>query len=219
MKKSLILAVLILAAATLWGQSSYFNTIEFRNNTSAEILYLFFSPADSEYWGPDVLGDSRILPPKGTVEFFISYPEESNNFDFMAIDENGTVYEIYEETITDGYEAQIVINKASRTDSVDIDYLSEELISLEIYNETEVELYYLFVSPSDSEMYGIDFMDTETTLPPGESVSVLLFNSNAEVEYDIQAIDPEDNTYSFSLELDPELEYQYVDIVPEDLDL
>ncbi|MBF9016020.1 MULTISPECIES: hypothetical protein [unclassified Oceanispirochaeta] len=218
MKRYLTFIVLVMLSSTLWAQSEFFNTIEFINNTREDIIYLFFSPADSEYWGPDVLGDSRTLSSKGSIEFFISYPNETDSFDFMAIDTSGNVYEIYEESITDEYAAQIVINKTSKSDEIDLDSLEEELIGLEIINETGLELYYLFMSPSDSEMYGIDFMDSETTLQPGASVSVLLFNSNAEVDYDIQGMDAEDDTFSFSLTLDPELEYQFVEITMDDLD-
>lgn len=218
MKRNMTILLILILSSTLWAQSEYFNTVEFSNNTREDIIYLFFSPADSEYWGPDVLGDSRTLSSKESIEFYISYPNETDSFDFMAIDKLGNVYEIYEESITDEYAAQIVINKTSKSDEIDLDSLEEELIGLEIYNETDVELYYLFMSPSDSEMYGIDFMDSVTTLQPGASVSVLLFNSNAEVEYDIQGMDVEDNTFSFSLTLDPDLEFQYVDITMDDLD-
>lgn len=218
MKKILTAIFMIILTSTLWAQSEFFNTVEFINNTREDIVYLFFSPADSEYWGPDVLGDSRTLSSKGSIEFYISYPNETDSFDFMAIDKLGNVYEIYEESITDGYAAQIVINKTSKSDEIDLDTLEEELIGLEIFNETGLELYYLFMSPSDSEMYGIDFMDSETTLQPGASVSVLLFNSDAEVEYDIQGMDAEDDTFSFSLTLDPQLEFQYVDITMDDQD-
>lgn len=218
MKRYLTFIVMLMLCSTLWAQSEFFNTVEFINNTREDIIYLFFSPADSEYWGPDVLGDSRTLSSKESIEFFISYPNETDSFDFMAIDTAGNIYEIYEESITDGYAAQIVINKTSKSDEIDLESLEEELIGLEIINETGLELYYLFMSPSDSEMYGIDFMDSETTLQPGASVSVLLFNSNAEVDYDIQGMDAEDDTFSFSLTLDPELEYQYVDITMDDLD-
>lgn len=218
MRKILMILSLMIMSATLWAQSEFLNTVEFHNKTKGEILYLFFSPADSEYWGPDVLGDTRTLAAGEQVEFFISYPEESNNFDFMAIDEYGNVYELYEETITDGTAAKVVISKANKSDDIDLDSLAESLIGLEIINETGYELYFLFVSPSDSEMYGIDFMDSETTLPSGESVNVLLFDSDAEIEYDIQGIDEDDDTYSFSLELDPALGDQYVEITYDDLD-
>ena len=165
-----------------------------------------------------MLGDSRTLLPRESVEFYISYPDETNNFDFMGIDENGNIYEIYEQAISDYEPAVIYINKSARSDQIDLDALSEELIGLEIVNSTGMEIYFLFVSPADSEMYGIDFMDSITTLSPDDSVSVLLFKNDLGTDFDIQAWDEDDNSYSFALSLDPELEYQYVEIVPEDMD-
>ncbi len=218
MRKAILIPLFILAAFSLWGQSEYYNTIEFRNNTSGEILYLFFSPSDSGYWGPDVLGDSRTLMSKQSVEFYISYPDETNSFDFMGIDEFGNIYEIYDEPITDGEAAVIVINKSSKTDEIDLDILGEMLLGLEIVNSTGKEIYFLFISPADSQMYGIDFLDSMTTVMPDDSVSVLLFSNDTETDFDIQAWDEDDNSYSFSLSLDPELEYQYVEIVPQDMD-
>ena len=218
MRKRYLIPLFLIITSSLWGQSEFFNTVSFKNNTGSEIWYLFFSPADSEYWGPDVLGDSTTFLSGEELEFFISYPDETNNFDFMAIDEKGNVYEIYEEPITDGDPALIVINKKYRTDTIDMDSLAEQLIGLEILNETGVELTFLFVSPSDSEMYGIDFMDSYTTLPDGNSLQILLFRNDVEIEYDIMGMDENDNSYSFTLTLDPDYEQQYVSIEESDLD-
>ena len=206
------------ASLILNAQESYYNLIEFKNKTGKEIYYLFFSPGDSEYWGPDVLGDTRTLYAGESVEFFISYPEYSATFDFLAVDEDGSMYELYDMEINDDEEARIVINDSYISDYWDLEELESSLITLEISNYTGFELYYMFISPSDSQMYGIDFMDSETTLLNDESLSVLLFRSNAEVEYDIQGVDMEGDTYSFSLTLDPELEYQYTEITLDDID-
>ncbi|MDA3955477.1 hypothetical protein [Oceanispirochaeta sp.] len=218
MKKLFLITSLLLLSVTLWAQSEFFNTVEFHNKTQGEIIYLFCSPADSEFWGPDVLGSHRTLEAGEKIEFYISYPHESDSFDFMAIDEYGSVYELYEKEITDGSPAKFVISLDSKTEELDLESLSEELVALEINNNTGFELFYLFISPSDSEMYGIDFMDKETTLPPGESISMLFLNRDTGIDYDIQGIDEDEDSYSFSLTLDPALGDQVVDINYEDLD-
>ena len=216
MKKLILLLVLVSASLSLAAQD--YNLIEFKNKTGLDIYYLFFSPGDSEWWGPDVLGDTRTLNAGETVEFYISYPEYTADFDFMAIDEDGNMYELYDMEITDDEEARIVINDSYITDFWDLDDLESNLISLEINNYTGFDLYYLFISPSDSSMYGIDFMDSETTLLPDEALSVLLFKSNAEVDYDIQGVDEEGDSYSFTLTLDPDLDSQYTEITLDDID-
>jgi len=217
MKQTFIIA-LILTAYSLTAQETAYNLIEFKNKTGNEIDYLFFSPGDSGWWGPDVLGDTRTMYAGESVSFYISYPEYSATFDFMAVDEEGNIYELYDKGIDDSGEARIVINKSHRTDQMSIDEFEDDLISLEIMNYTGFEIYYLFISPSDSDMYGIDFMDRETTLIPDDSVSVLLFHSEDGTEYDIMGEDLEGDTYSFSLTLDPELEFQYTEITLDDID-
>ncbi len=218
MKRTAWILTVFFLTAPIWAQSDSLNTIEFINKTKGEIYYLFCSPGDSDYWGPDVLGESRTLYGGERVEFFISYPEATGVFDFMAIDEFGNIYEIYDQEITDGTPAEVTINKAVLTDQMDMDELSSRLVALEITNTTGFELYYLFISPSDSEMYGIDFMDSETTMADGGSVRVLFFKSDTEIDYDIQGIDEDSDTYSFSLSLDPELDDQFVEITFDDLD-
>jgi len=216
MKKFIFFLLTLGTVTALTAQD--LNTIEFKNKTKNEIYYLFFSPGDSEYWGPDVLGDTRTLTAGETVEFFISYPDPINTFDFMAIDDEGNVYEFYDMEISDEEPARIVINSSYVTDQVDLDSLEEDLVALEIQNVTGFELYYMFISPYDSNMYGIDFMDSETTLMDGDSVSVLIFQSNAEIAYDIMAIDDEGDSYSFQLSLDPDMESQYTEITLDDID-
>ena len=51
MRKIILILLFVLPAFTLWGQTDYFNTIEFQNNTSAEIIYLFFSPLGQRVLG------------------------------------------------------------------------------------------------------------------------------------------------------------------------
>jgi len=218
MRKLILCLYLFSLSAVLWAQSESLNKIQFVNETKGEIYYLFCSPGDSDYWGPDVLGESRTLKGEENAEFFISYPEKTGLFDFMAIDEFGNVYEIYNQEIDDGTPAEVSINKAALTDHVDLETLSSRLVALEISNTTGYELHFLFVSPSDSEMYGIDFMDSETTLADGDSLRVLFFNSDTKIEYDIQGIDEENDSYSFSLTLDSKLNDQMVKITFDDLD-
>lgn len=197
---------------------AWLNEISFRNKTGNTLYYLFFSPGDSEYWGPDVLGSATTFEPGEERTFYVSYPDESALFDFMAIDSEGNVYEEFELEISDGEAKRLIIHPELITDSLDLAAFEEELIALQIANETGFEIYYLFVSPSDSDMYGIDFMDSETTLQSGELIEVLMIRPEEEFFFDVMGVDSEDDSYSFQLELDSELDVQYVEIEIEDLD-
>jgi hypothetical protein len=61
-------------------------------------------------------------------------------------------------------------------------------------------------------------MDSYTTLADGDSLNILLFRGDVDIEYDIMGLDEDDNSYSFTLTLDPDLEQQYVSIEASDLD-
>ncbi len=210
-------AVLLVCALALFADD-YFNEISFRNKTGNTIYYLFFSPGDSEYWGPDVLGSTRTFDSGEEIGYYISFPGESADFDFKAVDEAGNVYELYGNTMVEGEVARIVITPDKMTENVDIDDFEEGLVALEINNLTGFELYYLFISPADSDMYGIDFMDYETTLMPDDSMEILMFASDDGIAYDLMAIDADDDSYSFQLTVEPGSQEQWVDISIDDLD-
>ena len=85
----------LLAAGLAFGiETSDLNRITFENETGYDIYYLFFSPGDSDYWGADILGTTRTLDDGEAVGFYIYYPDAANDFDFLAIDEDGDAYVI-----------------------------------------------------------------------------------------------------------------------------
>ncbi len=208
---SLIMLINVTAYADL-------NEIQFRNKTGNTIYYLFFSPGDSEFWGPDILGSEATFEPGDELNYYVSFSGDSTTFDFKAVDDEGNIYELYNMEIIDGEPDRIIISSDKLSETVDLEDFENGLVSLEIANATGFELYNLFISPADSDHYGIDFMDSETTLNDGDSVEVLMFVSGDGAEYDIMAVDHEDDSYSFQLSVDPEIVEQYVEIVLEDLD-
>jgi hypothetical protein len=50
-------------------------------------------------------------------------------------------------------------------------------------------------------MWGVDQLDRHTTLMPGEDVSLLLPTTNKDVSYDIQAVNEDEDTYTFSVDV------------------
>lgn len=215
-----IVLLLFLATVPLFAEfdPDWLNTVTFQNDTGSDIYYLFFSPSDSDIWAPDILGASTIFSNGDTLENYVLYSGASAYFDCQAIDEEGNVYEIYRQRITDKAEAVVRLSKENRTDRVDLDEFEENILQFSVDNLTGSELYYLFISPEDSEEYGIDFMDSESTLTDGDSLEVAVINLGEEFTYDLQAVDEFNQTYSFAVDLNPDLESQYVEVVPGDLD-
>lgn len=202
MKRSL--RILVLAAVMLAATTASFaidpdnlNRVTFVNNTGYDIWYLFFSPGDSDYWGADILGTTRTLDDGEEVSFFIHYPERSNAFDFMAIDEDGDAYFIWDYEITDGTSATIEVTLAD----YDGDYDMPDLTEVNLTNTTGYDMWYIFFSPGDSSMWGVDMLDDETILYDGETLSLYVPVSSSTTRYDFHSVDEDRDGYEFWVEL------------------
>lgn len=201
MKKiSIVLLFLIIPVLLFAFDPSWLNNIVFFNGTANDIEYIFLSPGDSDYWGPEILNSERVLESRDNLGFYIFYPDECNDFDILAIDSNGDALYIYDYTICDGIEETIAFSKRDMADEEP--YF--DFITLDIYNEIETEIYYIFVSPADSNMYGVDLLDETTTILPGEYLSLLIPMEEDEVDYDVMAVDEYNDTYSFSYTISQE---------------
>lgn len=207
--RSLVLvAVLLVAATTAFAVNpDNLNRVTFINSTGYDIWYLFFSPGDSEYWGADILGTTRTLDDGEKVGFYIHYPDTTNAFDFMAIDEDGDAYFIWDYEITDGEPAVVEITLAN----FDGGYEMPDLAEVTLTNVTGYDMWYIFFSPGDSMMWGVDMLDDETILSDGESLSLYVPVSSDTTQYDFQGVDEDEDEYSFWVELNNKsAEYEFM---------
>ena len=203
-KLSIVLLLLLLPMLIFAFDPGWLNNVVFFNGTGNDIEYIFMSPGDSDFWGPEILNSERILETRDDLGFYIFYPDECNDFDILAIDSNGDALYIYDYTICDGVEETIAFSK--RDMSEEEPYF--DFMTLDIYNEIETEIYYIFVSPADSNMYGVDLLDETTTILPDDYLSLLIPIGDDEVDYDVMAVDEYNDTYSFVLTLDPATGYE-----------
>ena len=67
-------------------------------------------------------------------------------------------------------------------------------------------------------MWGVDQLDSHTTLSPGESVEVLLPVTNGETCYDVRAVDEDEDTYMFFVNIDAKRDNHVFQIENNDLD-
>lgn len=199
MKKLVIVALmLIVASGVSFGfDESWLNLVTFENLTRQTIEFIFLSPGDSEYWGPEILGSERVLEPGDSLGFWILYPDECNTFDIMAVGETGGTIEIYDFNICDGEEQLIeFVNKDLTDDPPDMDF-----VTIYIQNET-VPIWYVFISPSDSSYWGVDYLDETTILDTEDYASFLFPVAEGVSEYDLLGVDESGNEYQFSFEID-----------------
>ncbi len=191
------------------------NHITFHNDTGYDIKYLFLSPGDSGHWGTDILNAERWLYDGDSLAFFIYYPDECNTFDIKAIDEDNDSYIIWDYEICDSESAEIYLTLDQLSDSSD----DLDLVTVNLSNDTDYDIWYLFFSPDDSKMWGVDQLDEQTILQPGETLSLLLPVTDQLVGYDVHAVDEDEDTYTFSVEVDDSTGEYYFSITYADLDL
>ncbi len=128
------------------------NLITFDNQTGVSIQYLFLSPGDSRHWSTDILGSSRVLRDGEELGFFMHYPEACNEFDIYAVGSNDPAYLVFGHEICDGRESLVRLSRRDLADSApDFDFSEVTLV-----NSTDYEILYLFFSPGDSSMWGVD---------------------------------------------------------------
>jgi hypothetical protein len=196
--KVMILVLLIACLFSAYAfDEDYLNRVTFENLTDQTIEFIFLSPGDSEYWGPEILGSDRILEVDESLGFFIWYPNECDNFDIMAIGEDGSTFIIWDYEICDGTEELIeFVRKDLIEEAPDVDF-----VNVHIQNET-ISIYYIFLSPADSDMWGVDYLDEVTILETDEYVSFLFPATDEAIEYDLMAIDEDGDEYTFSFDID-----------------
>jgi len=195
-KSLLIFLIVIIPVYGLFSfDSNYLNRITFVNKTGADIWYIFLSPGDSDEWGFDILGSERFIEHNNLLSFYISYPDAENYFDIMAIDAQGNTFILFDQLISDESEEIIVITEAD----LDDDNPEMQMLEVEFENLTGSEVFYIFVSPSDSEMWGVDMMDDEQTLESYGTLSLLAPYGDEEVSYDVMCVDSDNDEYQFTL--------------------
>ncbi len=170
------------------------NTITFHNNTGYDIYYIFLSPGDSEYWGPEILGAERVLGAGESLGFYIHYPDFANTFDIMAIDDDGYTFVLWDYEISDAAPAELTFEFEDLLDEPpDLEFLT-----LNITNET-VPIYLIFVSPEDSGMWGVDLLDETTILGSDSTFSVLVPVGASTATYNVLAVDEDLDEYIFDI--------------------
>ncbi len=190
------------------------NRITFDNATGGRIETIFLSPADSRYWGPDVIGAGYILENGAAVSYYVYAPDTSLGFDIMACDDRGTIFEVRDFRIPDDGDARVSLTPASlKTKARDLSFAT-----VQIQNKTGHQIQYLFVCPGDSAQWGVDLLDEQSIMADGDACSFVLLVGKDKVKYKLLAADEENVEYQFALTIDPRMRKELsVSIEPGDV--
>lgn len=201
----------VFALATVFSPPTFafnpdeLNRITFDNATGTTIEMIFLSPNDSKFWGPDLIGADYVLKNGAHIAFYLHYPGGSFRFDILAVDDKGNKLETRDLDIADGTEPRVALASASpKKNAPDL-----APATVRIDNMTGHEIQYLFVSPGDSRAWGADLLDDETTLADGDSYSFVLPTGRDKVNYNVMAVDENNNEYQFGVTINPKAKKEF----------
>ncbi|MCB1308456.1 MAG: hypothetical protein KDK30_09765 [Leptospiraceae bacterium] len=172
--------------------------ITISNQIGADINLLFVSPGDSNYWGPDILGSERVFPAGADLSFYLHYPQACGKFDLLAIDDSGKSYTIYNQEVCDSEPAATAFTAENRNPEEDREL---NFAQLSFSNELGMPIHFLFISPSDSDMWGADFLDATSTMDAGSTVTFLAPIYQEAVRYNVLAVDENGDHYAFNIDV------------------
>ena len=177
MKKCILTVLTILLAATLSAETR--KTITIQNSLNETVYYLYLSPVDEREWGDDLLGDD-LLEEGGSFE--AEYPvEEGKLYDLMAEVESEKAYRI--EDIDLSAVDTIAIGEE---DFLPFGGHDPVFRDISFSNETEEDIYYLYISSRDSNYWGEDLLGDDI-LSAGDSIVLNLPIDSEYPDNDIMA--------------------------------
>ena len=167
----------------------YSGTIEIFNNTGYTVYYVYISPSSSSNWGADRLG-SEVLYTGDTVKVSSLDISSRTPYDIMLVDEDNDTYTMSNLTLRANQRIEFRLSDID--DTSPLFTASNSFITL--INNTGYTIFYVYVSPSSSNNWGIDLLG-EDVLLTGNSVRVPL-PENTNEQYDIKLIDLDEDSYT-----------------------
>ena len=149
------------------------------NYSDRDIFYLYVSPESSGDWEEDVLGDDVLLA--GDDIRINLYGYDECLFDIKAVYDNG------EEEIS--WDVNVCIEDVEFYGVGNDDVI--EGLYVNIYNNTSVDIWYLYMSPQSSDSWEEDVLGENDILPAWDELSVDLDGYN-ECMWDFKAVFADD---------------------------
>lgn len=143
-------------------------SIEITNESGIDVWYVYISPSKADDWGEDWLDD--VIIPDGETHTIFGIPE--GVYDVRAMDEDGDEIEVFWSVELEG----------------DMTWSISGLASLQITNDTDRTIGYLYIAPRENDNWGEDWLG-EDVIPAGETYTVEGISPDV---YDIRARDMDD---------------------------
>lgn len=170
-----------------WGGGFQLKVV---NEASTDVCYVLISPSAADDWGDDWMGEDETIEVGQTRIFDI--PGEPHDAMFLNCDEAvlATIFDVDSDfTLTVG---------------------GAGLVELVTYNESSIELCYVYISPTTSDDWGDDWLGGKETILPGDGVRIFYVAPGV---YDLlaQDCDGEDVITETEIELDSDTDWTISD--------
>jgi hypothetical protein len=160
--------------------------ITIENESAEDVCYVLISPTDSESWGDDRLGSDEIIESGESYTFDLE--EDSWDVQLMNCDEAvlATAWEIDSDTT-------VTVGGPNQP-------------SIELINNTNVDVCYVYIDPSDEDEWTEDWLGMAEVILPGDSRYFFVEPGT----YDMQAQDCEQQvlTEEFGVEVNEDIYWE-----------
>jgi len=184
--------------------------VTFTNYLEWSIYYLFISPADSDYYAGDVIETTGaiVMEPYDSLLLYLV----PGDYDVLILDEDYDIW-VGSYSIQDGMEiffGELTLSYEGPSDA-------SALMNIDVYVDTTASLDYLFLSPSDSESWGVDLLGI-SSVDSGDVVTITLIAYDEVVSYDLLAVFDDGDQLTLAVEAENGDDFHLVDTVPGDDD-
>ncbi len=190
MRKGLLMPVVLGMMAAAWG-----GTVRIVNDTDGyAIYYVYISPASSDSWGKDRMGENEILEPGDSRAFSV----QDGMYDIKLVDEDDDEYIRWDVNVEGDYVWNVTLDDLGESDMSDGGSIGGETVTgntpVTIVNDTDgYDIYYIYANPSSYDNWGEDRLGSEF-LDSGDEFT---FYVRGEDYYDIMCEDEDGDTYTF----------------------
>jgi hypothetical protein len=172
--------------------------VELRNGTNQEIHTLFLSPEDSDYWGPDLLGETGPVRRGEVRTIRVDLLPPCSKFDILALSGDNAAYIRWDHTVCVGIREVVDISPIDKVRTAP----RFDFLTLSIRNQTRYPMMHLFLSPADSRMWGLDLLQERERLRQNGQMHLLIPTAATEVGFDLLTVDEDGAHYRFAVEID-----------------
>ena len=170
------------------------STVTIANRTGYRIDYLFVNLSSSSELGEDRLGNN-VLQDRESIGIPSLSFGASNQYDIIAIDEDGDFYIKAHVTFSPGQTIELTLNDITDIDALLGEANNQTLSSISIENKTGQTIYYVYVSPSSSDSWGEDRLGSDV-LRNNRSLTVSSLPLQTDNRYDIKVEDSNGVVYT-----------------------